>query len=606
MGMFGNPRIILSLIFTLLYLPSLSAGSDEMTVELQQAKDSLSLAYEIATQIQDIEEYRIDSGMFVTAPVKGKLKLLDRIALAQLRAGHREGSRGAFHAMLQIINNIRDQYLRDKTLGELAESQATAGEIEEALGTLQLIEEEGNKIYPLIKVAAAQWMKSNPAAAQATLRKAFQIAKTDETFRNIFFHIGVAQARVGDFSGAIESADAGLPLSRPGLLGEIAAVRIRAKDTKSALDIVHLVSGDQDKAKILKKILLAQMEVDPNGAERTLQRWLEIVGKLKNDDSIFEMAGYYATSGKQAEAFQLVRKIQSESKRGTGLTLVVNLLKAQPHLARFEITHARQIALEIQHDNVRGRVLLEIAKAQSELGDQKGVLQTAGLIMKHAENIPVEVLTKVAALQKEAGDSKAAKQTMQRAVSNFEKSKQTYELSPIISTFIELDDLDSAMQLVERKQIKHDGILLRIASAQVQSGNLKGAFETITPIEGLPERAMALAELAKDQALMGDSPAAELSLQQALLLAKAVKDPEKRRISLGVVLSDLWTSGTILGGLTYELAKEGKVSVARQVVEKLTFPYLKARSLLGIAEGILDGVGIKEIRLIELYDPPIV
>lgn len=584
------------------------AGEDERVDKLHYANKILGQAYQFANRIEEVAEFRIDEGIFVTTSVREKLRLLSMIALSQASSGDLETARGTFNTILLIIQSIRDEKTKAWTLRELTEAQATAGDIPGALRTVALIQREGERIYPLIKIASAQFMTGDQVNARVSLKKAFQFTRKDQALTGlVLYHIGVAQARIGDVQGAIESAKAVDDLYRMNLLAEIAAAYIRGGDQKGASEIVTRIKENKGKGFILIKIALAQVENDPSAAVKTLQKALKLIKNSEEPEFIIgDFAVAYAIAGRPEEAFRIAHNIRNENTKANTLREVLQVLKEKEGSKQVApyVKQAIQMAREIKDSHTKGYALQEISKLQLVFGDKAGALGTASLFVSEIEDFRLMDLLYVAEIQKEAGDREAAKRSIQRAIRSMEKSGRFYELSSIVRTQIKLGDLVGATELVKSREELDPWVLIDVASAQARAGEMDAAFQTIAPLEESAWRVEALARFAQEQADTGSGPAIELSLLQAFLLAQ-VKSEGLRKTSVEIVFSNQGTCGYILEHRAKKLVQEENVKSALALAESLTFPYLKARTLIGVAEGILDGMGMPTRRLRDLFDPPV-
>lgn len=583
------------------------AGQGDNADKLHQASEILKQACQIASGIQEVGEYPIGQGMFITYPVREKLKLLNSIARVQAIMGNREASSGTFHTVLQIINGMQDEDVKKGALQGLAEEQAKAGDIERALQTISLIQDWGWRINPLLKIASAQFMLNDHNGARVSLKKAFEIAKKEQQLPSfVTFNIGVAQARIGDIQGAVESLSAVDDLHRMDLLAEVAAAHVRAGNQKDAFEIVARIEENKGKGFVLKKIALAQMEVNPSDGEKTLNNSMEVL-KLSGEEEfiIDDIAVAYAIADNPKKAFQIADSIRDDNTKANTLRKIMEALGKEeaPRQTDSYFNQAIQIAKGISDARTRGRAFQYLARLQLVFSDKMGALKTASLFNKESGDFSNLDMEYIAEIQKEAGDSEAAKRTIQQAIRSMNKSGRFYEISSIVRAQIEIGDLEGALKLVEQKGSSEGWALIEIAAAQAKAGDVEGAFQTIRPIQELSSRAEALGRIAEEQAHTGNGPAIELSLKQAFLLAQVIDD-SMRTTSSGRVLSYQGTSGFILENVTRKQAKEGDVSAALGVSNSLTLPYLKARAFLGTAEGILDAIGIKERQLIELFDTP--
>ncbi len=191
------------------------------------------------------------------------------------------------------------------------------------------------------------------------------------------------------------------------------------------------------------------------------------------------------------------------------------------------------------------------------------------------------VLTDIAVIQAEHGDVKKALEIAAKIRNALGRANALQELATIKAAS---EDINGALQIAETIEDHYlSGLAFRrIALLQWRQGNRSGGQETLqralAEVQSLPERAgtnvIALQEIGTALVEVGDSNAARQVFRQARQSAIRYDDEAYRAV--------------LLRGVAKSQAKNGLTEDLAVWIKKLSPPAVKAWTLLGVAEGLLE------------------
>ena len=239
---------------------------------------------------------------------------LSDIAEAQAEAGD---VANAMRTAMSIGGHWRDgDHYRNVSLAGIASMQAKAGDFAGAMRTEEMMVDASMKHcgQVLFLIAAWQLAGSHVEAAEHTLssvsNRCMGAAKTDSELVSMLMCI--IQAKKGNFAAALAIADSFDDPSSPGirvaLLGEIAVMQASAGDTQGAeqtLEAARETALGADKAQwraeTLSLVAAGQSKAgDPQAATQTFAEALEIVRMV--DEDLFLQTSRAYIAERQAEA----------------------------------------------------------------------------------------------------------------------------------------------------------------------------------------------------------------------------------------------------------------------------------------------------------------
>jgi tetratricopeptide (TPR) repeat protein len=236
-----------------------------------------------------------------------------------------------------------------------------------------------------------------------------------------------------------------------------------------------------------------------------------------NDKILANIALSYAEMGDPKAAHETAKRISNESvalKVGTLADIVVALIEAQkPNAVQPVLADAVRLSKEIrQSDNTSMFPLAAIVRAQAFAGDFQSARQT------HA------------AIKADSGEGKAYERVALSGIA--EAQARSGDIEGAIKT---AESLGSTNPFFLGPDILYARAYIKIASAAASKGNFDDALEYAEVIP-LPEQTvMALAEIAKFQALAGKRVEAKATYQKALRIANTVFDHWAKDLALRFV-----------------------------------------------------------------------
>jgi len=286
---------------------------------------------------------------------------------------------------------------------------------------------------------------------------------------------------------------------------------------------------------------------------------------------------------------------------------------------------ARQTASRIKHSGTAARSWLELARVQAQRKEEASATDSLGLAIRKGDEIKnpewaIGFLQDIASLQAEIGSKKESQSTFQKALQILDRNdaiphRHAYyrrlaldmgkagfrELS--VETFQKALKLSGVNDLgIKDKELQgifQTAAISVTAEAQAKAGLITEAIQTAKRISDDFQRDLTIAEIGEQQALRGD-------LQGALDTAKLLRDKGRRdwihyavadieldrgewkaALKRGLNMEDSYKKALILRRAGRTQARNDFGS-AMQWCRQLQSPEVRARALLGIAEGILD------------------
>ena len=304
-------------------------------------------AIEIANRIIFYQGHRFSDGR---DHLLHRSRALGDIAEAQAEAGD---VANAMKTAMSIDDHWRDGYhYRNVALAGIASMQAKAGDFAGAMRTEEMMVDAsqmhcGGVLY---HIAAWQLARDQIEAAEHTLssvsNRCMGAAKTDSD--SVTMLMCIIQAKKGNFAAAIAIADSFDDPSSPGirvaLLGEIAVMQVRAGDAQGAkrtLEAAREAALGADKphwrAMKLSDVAAAQAKAgNPQGAAQAFAEALEI-NRMVDSDLFLQGSRAYiaerqAEAGFFSDAVKTAFKIDNTQHRIEALMSVAYHLSGSPLL----------------------------------------------------------------------------------------------------------------------------------------------------------------------------------------------------------------------------------------------------------------------------------
>ena len=271
---------------------------------------------------------------------------------------------------------IEDAYSRSSTLADIAKAQAAAGGIEEALATIETLE-DADPVGALVSIAAAQAKNGNTKKAEEILATALTITgKIEGTYSRAWALAAVARAQAenGDIGKAEETLAIALATAeesesemfRHDELVGIAEVQVRAGRIKEALAVAEKIEHDIFRSRPLAEIAAAQARA--GNFEKALATTEEIEGAADRIQALVAIAEARARNGDARKAAEILaialgatEKIENAERRTRTLA---DIAEAQAKAG--DIEGAFATATSIRDAEVRAKAFVQIAAAAAE------------------------------------------------------------------------------------------------------------------------------------------------------------------------------------------------------------------------------------------------
>ncbi len=344
--------------------------------------------------------------------------------------------------------------------------------------------------FALIRLAKAQNAMGDRAAALETFVLADQVAAKvpNEHLRRLaVMRTAVARGRIGD------AAPARATLERFAREGQALGPEARYNLMSMVIDFLFQAGFKEEAHATLAKELAAVEAIkDEQSRDNGIHRLFYTQLTLRDYDGVLRQAARY--TGKRS------------NMRASLLGIIMTYNRANDARPSKEIVQrALDLSREITYPYPKALAQQDIAAGLARAGDIEGALAVARVIGNDApgpfEPGPTEIpraLAEIAQEQAKAGARDAAIGTLNEAFVVLEGMKQ------------------------------RDGLYAdrcrTIAEAQAEVGDVAGAKGTVAAIQNdNVEKALALAALARGQGKAGDRAAAQATLRDALVLARAIQ-----------------------------------------------------------------------------------
>ncbi|MEQ8195851.1 MAG: peptidoglycan-binding domain-containing protein, partial [Rhodospirillales bacterium] len=259
-----------------------------------------------------------------------------------------------------------------------------------------------------------------------------------------------------------------------------------------------------------------------------------IYKKEMRDWALGELLVTQTKAGLKDEAVVTTRRIQDPR-------LIMVALKniAEAHATAHRIDEALETAETIPDFLLKAEAYVAIAQAQSKQEDSGHVFTTIARLHKTLKGVrdPLKqlfFLTRASAALAESGYHRKARTYLQEAEKLFqadlpEESREAARRYIAIA-FADIDQPQQALTMIKniRDRSERTPALVRMAAAQTRLGETVNAVSTATDISTLRYRAVALSQIAEDQAKRNDVTQARRTIHMAADAAEDIKLPFAR------------------------------------------------------------------------------
>jgi hypothetical protein len=469
--------------------------------------------------------------------------VLGAIAGARARLGQKEEALAIYKKAMEVAREIEDEVARVAALAKLAAVPAQAGAFDLALSTTRGMEDAATQADMFKDIALIQYNANQVEAARDSLINGLQAVRQVEDVENqatLLDGIVLAQAEIGDFSGAIQSAqELEDERNQAETLSKIAGLLARAGQFDIARKTAQGISVQTEKVNALLQVAVAQ--ANSGNAEAAHASFLaarseaeQFVKAAEAKSQGGEWEDWYAAqlvvgqvavaeaqAGEISSAWETARKITDKEERAKTLAKIAATAAAmgKNNMARTSYALALQTEEEyeakwrrIDSSRIRAEVLSDIAATQLRENDLTAALETAKSIGD--EDKRVDALGAVAVAQAKASQIEAAQATFTVALEVAQTAKDEWvpsKRSGKLWRWIGLSRVTIFPSLRTRADM-----YTRIANAQLEAGQAQAARTTLdqayaasSALQSKSDRAWMLARMVKVQADAG-------SIQDAL------------------------------------------------------------------------------------------
>jgi RNA polymerase sigma factor (sigma-70 family) len=357
-----------------------------------------------------------------------RLVLLIRVAQARGTTGDVAGARENLRQALDLADGLDGDSPRGMALREIATTRLRLGDVADALAVAEKFKAASDRNHLLFFLASLQAEAGDIPGARKTAA-----AITDDQRDGAVEAVGRAEARAGDLAAAGRTAD-GLkhqPLSRAGVLGEIALAQAKAGDRKAAtislteslrLNVATLAdAGQREAARADAAVKQAQIgdvegalhaaagldaENRPRvlgsiaveqGRQGDLPAALKTLGDIPNGDDrvqgLLDLARDRADAKDRAGAEKSLAALNNlvatlPAAGRAGLLDDIRTVRASLQDSVGDVAGALETAATVKAERALGRVLLDVGRAQMKAGDRKGARATFERATKAADDYP--------------------------------------------------------------------------------------------------------------------------------------------------------------------------------------------------------------------------
>jgi tetratricopeptide (TPR) repeat protein len=519
-----------------------------------------------------------------------------------------DGTKCQIGMALTLLRESR-RLVRDPERYELVQAigvaQATAGDVDGAVETMKSIAMPVQVDVGLRKVATILAGRGDAEGAERIVRMIRDDAKdyaSDYAPQEplAWRDLGNAYARAGKKQ-----------LAAIAYAGAVRALAEKGSGPHAAMDLAEVAKA---------QYRLGDQAAAGRTFEKAVERALAVKDRTLSSIALKEVAKAQARSGDVAAALGTLRRIPdaNDIDFATGELAVIQSEGG-------EIEKSRQTANRITHAGAAAKCWLEIARVQARRKEHSGARESLALAIRCANETNnlewvIDITRDVASLQAEMGGKKESAATFQKVLRILDKgdaipNRQHRCVSVAVALgkagFRELSDdtFKKASKLAGRNELgirdqelqaifKSAGIAV-IAKAQAEAGLFPEAVQTAKMIGDEFQRELTLSEIGERQAARGDL---EGALETAgLISTKAHRDYVHYAVATAELDRGEWRSALERGvGMTDSywkglvLYRTGRVQArsdadgAIRWCHELKSAEVRARALLGIAEGILD------------------
>jgi tetratricopeptide (TPR) repeat protein len=322
-----------------------------------------------------------------------------------------------FKGALNTAAAIEDVNLRSQALVEIAVEQAKGGEMELAVQTLDKVDGRlipANALYGAVK----------DLARTGDVRRTKEIAATLESnppnagVADALAELGVAQVKLGDDKGALETVSKVSEEFMADALSRVAEAQVRLGNIRDALETVNLLKNESQQVHARCRIAIAQAEAgDPTGALKTFEGL-----DVDSEDRISVLRDIAVSQIKVGDIEGARRTLDVlAADFGTATQMYALMAIGVAFVKAGKLSDAMKTIAPIEGLMYRSAILRDIALAQAEIGDYPGAWKTTDTIEeKEAKGL---ALHGIGMAQAKAGNIGAGIEKSNKQIVPFEKGQ---------------------------------------------------------------------------------------------------------------------------------------------------------------------------------------
>jgi tetratricopeptide (TPR) repeat protein len=478
------------------------------------------------------------------------VEALCEFATVRADAGELIESRTILRAAIEMTQLISEEWQQITLFTRLAEIQAKAGGINEALDTSRLITDEKKHTHTLVSIALVQAAHGETGDMRKTFTTALHAAHQMKDIRartECLTLIASAQAKAGEEAWAVKTFAAAIDTARiinqarrrfrrrgdfedtQQALCTITRRQTQAGEFSAAVETSDLIDDLTERISLLCSVAVAQAQVGQNiSARELIARALDNAQAVRDteeqDRALKDISHAQTQIGELVDAIDTAHLINGRESQDV---ILKTILEVQTNKGEF--TTALEIAEQIDDAKRRAECLIAIASAQAEAGEMASSQETFAAAIDAAWQLnkstkkarkrgnccgePAETLLAIAVSQSEAGAVGAAHETLNTVIELAQHvSDETGQgkcLSAIVEAKANSGDLIAAIEIASliREPERRTGILTYIAMTRLRFDNMFGvpealnaAVESAKQIKDAEKRTQELKEIAVRQA----------------------------------------------------------------------------------------------------------
>ncbi|WP_293259401.1 MULTISPECIES: hypothetical protein [unclassified Microcoleus] len=463
-------------------------------------------------------------------------RLIGKIATAQREVGDRASAQATLTEAIETVDNkIYNQLHRVRAFVSLANVQAEVEMLEEASATLQKINDrpELEKIFLSISIAKVWFKIGNKDKIKAIFSRQLEIANgiaNEEKQADTLRKIVIAQAELGEFAGARETAKKIDCSDRPYALMRIATEQAKVREFTTALETVEEIEIKHYQFEALLAIATSQAEainfpdalVTASRIEEPFKAqalWVIAIAQAEASpftEDALEIAELIESNRERTQALVEIVRIQGQVKNFPALLKIKDKVSgkewkdevlsaiAEVYAKAEDFTTALEIAREIDILLMQTKTLGVIAEVQAQVGQTEAARATFATVLKIEKKPEASIsfmrasaLARVAEVQvknaqKEVGVTTACI-ACEIAQNIDNPAEKTNLLAGIVQILVEAEKIQEAKNICDRaceiaQHISHNREHQRsqsfgsIAQAQARVGDFDVALRILEEI----------------------------------------------------------------------------------------------------------------------------